>query len=321
MENLCKACAGVIGQLKYLQIPCSCPKDPWVVVGTTTIDGTLVDVANVLDVSSWPIDWARDAKATIDLFMRAETPWLVGGRRLVAKRSHVNTIDETAIIHCDIVRRQSEIETEGAAKQTVFDEEVAAMEARDYPHGLPRPPCPECGPHGNRGDVLLASSWAKCTTCAGGKPGDLWGEVRSHETSAAHGALSSALIAEGASSEVAQDGVRAFIDALNKPPLFMDTRREALAAQHGQGFKVPTLSEMRGAELDNPRRVLLEPPRAHELRRYLEGDRVVDKWGRRGVVVPFNGNKHWPSGTVCVLMDDGWIGIFGPSEIAGKAGG
>lgn len=155
--------------------------DPWVKVGTTTIDGTLVDIANVLDVSSWPIDWARDAAAAIDLFMHADTPWLVGGRRLVAKRSHVNAIDETAIIHCDIVRRQSEIEAEGAAKQAEFDREVATMEARDYPHGLPRPPCPECGPHGNRGEVLLASSWAKCTTCAGGKPGDLWGDV--HPTS------------------------------------------------------------------------------------------------------------------------------------------
>ena len=82
--------------------------DPWVKVGTTTIDGTLVDIANVLDVSVWPIDWARDAVAAIDLFMRAETPWLVGGRYLVAKRSHVNEHAGTAIIHCDIVRRLSE---------------------------------------------------------------------------------------------------------------------------------------------------------------------------------------------------------------------
>lgn len=87
----------------------------------------------------------------------------------------------------------------------------------------------------------------------------------------------------------------------------MDASREALAAQHGQGFKVPTLSEMRGAELDN-------------LRRYIEGDRVVDKWGRAGTVMSHPG-ESWPSTSIRAQMDEGWIGIFGPSEIAGKAGG
>lgn len=26
-------------------------------------------------------------------------------------------------------------------------------------------PCPECGPHGNRGRVCLLLTWADCTTC------------------------------------------------------------------------------------------------------------------------------------------------------------
>lgn len=27
--------------------------------------------------------------------------------------------------------------------------------------------CPECGPHGNRGRVMLFDSWVDCTTCGG----------------------------------------------------------------------------------------------------------------------------------------------------------
>lgn len=232
--------------------------DPWVKVGTTTIDGTLVDIANVLDVSSWPINWDRDAVAAIDMFMRAQEPWLVGGRHLVAQRSHVNEHAGTAIIHCDIVRRQSKIEAEGAAKQAEFDREVATMEARDYPHGLPRPPCPECGPHGNRGEVLLASSWAKCTTCAGGKSGDLWGEVKADKpplriwgvdvnANPSYEELRAAMSNHLKDFEIAS-GIRA-PDGRS----FMDARREALLVQLGQGFKVPTLAE-RTAELDNLRR-------------------------------------------------------------------
>ena len=256
--------------------------DPWVKVGTTTIDGTLVDIANVLDVSSWPIDWARDAKAAIDLFMRAETPWLVGGRRLVAKRSHVNTIDETAVIHCDIVRRLSECcvycdrdhltdaQRERAPECSACSSSIAAkmsqrpdVRAIAEKHGLKyrEHVCPECGPHGNRGEVLLASSWAKCTTCAGGKPGDLWGEVKAHEPATAQEALSSALIAEGASSEVAQAGVRAFIDALNRPP----------------SFEAKKLSNLYLAEIDNLRRHLMEPPdhmSREEYRRIMFGEWV-----------------------------------------------
>lgn len=207
------------------------PDDPWVKVGTTTIDGTLVDVANVLDVSSWPIDWARDAKAAIDLFMRAETPWLVGGRRLVAKRSHVNTIDETAIIHCDIVRRQSEIEAEHVAR-------VAAEFHKDDAYAAPA--CPECGPHGNRGEVLLASSWAKCTTCAGGKPGDLWGEVRPSEEPKYWSSVANKMVTVAEALALGR--------SLRRPEDEADAEPELVEAT--------TLSEMRGAELDNLRRHL-----------------------------------------------------------------
>lgn len=207
--------------------------DPWVKVGTTTIDGTLVDVANVLEVSSWPIDWARDAVAAVDLFMRAEAPWLVGGRRLVAKRSHVNEHAGTALIHCDIVRRQSEIEAErqtGAADGECrscrkFDALSTAGTCASCCDRAENP-CPECGPHGNRGEVLLASSWAKCTTCAGGKTGDLWGEVKAESF----------------------PGVKSYTLAIG------DLVFEEVEVK--RGFKVPTLLEMRGAALDGLRRHL-----------------------------------------------------------------
>lgn len=231
--------------LKAMPVCEAAPKvDPWVKVGTTTIDGTMVDIATMLDVSSWPIDWDRDAEGAIDLFVRSSDPWLVGGRYLLAKGSYINGSRGTALIRCDVVRRQSEIDEEMMRSVAPSINELSATMRR-------MDPCPECGPHGNRGEVLLASSWAKCTTCAGGKPGDLWGEVKTSSFPGAksytlaigdlvfdeeaevkrgpQAALSSTLIAEGASAEVVQAGVRAFIDALNKPPTsFMDARREAL---------------------------------------------------------------------------------------------
>lgn len=139
--------------------------DPWVKVGTTTIDGTLEQVARMLD--------AYDAERAIDAFMQADGPWIIGGRHLLAKGSHINSHAGTALVRCDIVRRQSEIDAEHLAAQMKVADERSHMMVTAFAKT-----CPECGPHGNRGEVLLASSWAKCTTCAGGKPGDLWGEVR-----------------------------------------------------------------------------------------------------------------------------------------------
>lgn len=200
--------------------------DPWVKVGTTTIDGTLAQVKSCMEES----DPDRDVESAIDAFVRAgaaNLPWMIGGRHLLALGSHINSHAGTALIRCDIVRRQSEIEAEQQEKAA--ERLTIAVERYEALHPTI---CPECGPHGNRGEVLLASSWAKCTTCAGGKTGDLWGEVKTPGPATAQEALSSALIAEGASSEVAQAGVRAFVGALNKPAMsFMDARREALAAQ------------------------------------------------------------------------------------------
>ncbi len=246
--------------------------DPWVVVGTTTIDGTWSQVDEMLGFTNLVDD---------DVFF-------LGGRH-VRPREHVAEsyaakTGGVKVVVCDIVRRQSEIDAEEAAQRANIPEVLRRLRASGY-NISDRATCPECGPHGNRGEVLLASSWAKCTTCAGGKTGDLWGEVKTPGPATAQEALSSALIAEGASSEVAQAGVRAFVGALNKPPpSFMDARREALAAQHGQV--------------------------------YSEGERVVDRWGRTGVVVP--ADESWPK-SVRVRMDAGWTGIFSLREIAGKA--
>lgn len=216
-------------------------RDPWVKVGTTTIDGTLVDIATMLDVSSWPIDWDRDAEGAIDLFVRASEPWLIGGRHLLAKGSHINGSRGTALIRCDVVRRQSEIDEEMMRSVAPSINELSATMRR-------MDPCPECGPHGNRGEVLLASSWAKCTTCAGGKPGDLWGEVNAEKpplhifgvdvnANPSYEELRTAMSSRLKDFEIAC-GMRG-TDGRS----FMDARREALADQHGQGFKVPTAEE------------------------------------------------------------------------------
>lgn len=147
--------------------------DPWVKVGTTTIDGTVMQVATMLEASAWgpPVN-DDEAEAHIDNFVHCGGPWLIGGRYLLPKGSHINGNLGTALIRCDIVRRQSEIDAEHVSRVTAEFHKDDAYAA---------PVCPECGPHGNRGDVLLASSWAKCTTCAGGKPGDRWGEVKPSE--------------------------------------------------------------------------------------------------------------------------------------------
>ena len=56
--------------------------------------------------------------------------------------------------------------------------------------------------------------------------------MKAHEPAAAQGALSSALIAEGASAEVVQTGVRAFMDSLkgHLPRVSRGTLPDVLAA-------------------------------------------------------------------------------------------
>ena len=248
--------------------------DPWVVVGTTTIDGTLAQVADLIQCEP-----DREPEDLLDAFARSPDPWMIGGRHLRAKNLHINGHARTALIRCDIVRRQSEIDAEKKAReQTILD---GLMRVHMSNHE-----CPECGPHGNAGRVLLLESWVDCETC---RPREIIDVVPpraaitiSADTGWAEAALSSSLIAEGASQEVAQQGVRAFMDALERSP--------EMARRH----------------------VPLEGVAAT----YAEGDRVVDRWGRKGVVV--TPDNDWPR-SIRVKMDAGWTGIFCNSEIVGKA--
>lgn len=157
--------------------------DPWVVVGTTTLDGTIMQVATMLDASGWgPPLTESEAESAIDLFMKQDErhhePWLVGGRCLRARGCHINGGRGTALIRCDIVRRQSEIDAEQCAELAAMARKIDEEELADY---LSRPPCSECGPHGNAGEVLLASTWVRCTLCGGGKSGDAFGAVEEEQ--------------------------------------------------------------------------------------------------------------------------------------------
>lgn len=136
-----------------------CP-NPWVKVGTTTIDGTIMQVASSLLLGR-ALATLEDADHTIDIMVRDTHPWFVGGRHLMAKGSHVNLHTGTALIRCDIVRRQSEIEAENtAAIASKACKQFAAICAAGT-----KPTCPECGPHGNGGRVLGLEEWYPCTTC------------------------------------------------------------------------------------------------------------------------------------------------------------
>jgi hypothetical protein len=136
--------------------PCKCSRshDPWVVVGTTTIDGTTADV-----VASIGGDW-------LDL-SRMWEPRQIGGRwvRPVSAASllgDTETQDAFTVMRMEIVRRQSEIDVEAArAKSAAFREFLDDL----GPERLSEPACPECGPHGNAGRVFLLESRVDCTTC------------------------------------------------------------------------------------------------------------------------------------------------------------
>jgi hypothetical protein len=150
--------------------------DPWIKVGTTTIDGTIQQVATALLYGQTAGDDVDNNVGWIDSMMQTSQrePWNIGGQWLRAHGSHVNMSAGTAIIKCDIVRRQSEIDAEtprcsrcGARPPSLQEfacarcgEQTAAGLANDV-----RPPCSECGPHGNAGQVLLLESWVDCGTC------------------------------------------------------------------------------------------------------------------------------------------------------------
>lgn len=265
-------------------------RDPWVKVGTTTIDGTFHQVREVFGETWDNVEHMRYHLAAGDV-------WGIGGRSLMINDRDV--FDDVVIISCDIVRRLSECcdycdrdhltdaQRERAGECSSCSASIAAK--MSSPASV-KPTCPECGPHGNRGEVLLASSWAKCTTCAGGKPGDLWGEVQAHEPGDAQGALSSALNKPPSfpTPATAENLMKFEIASGIRSPdgrSFMDARREALLVQLGQGFKVPPLSEMREAELDNLRRHLTKDTPA----RY--DDATIAKWAN----------------IVCNLLPGDWI--------------
>lgn len=207
-----------------LENPRTDPKpDPWIKVGTTTIDGTIAQVGGMLRVLT-----IHDDEEAIDAFMKADEPWKVGGRWLRARGSHINSHTGTALVRCDIVRRQSEIDAEHAAK-------VAEAFHRDDSYALPA--CPECGPHGNRGEVLLAESWAKCTTCNGGKAGDLWGAVEVEmEVDVDISAWPTSHVPTAAQI---YESYRADIAACLRVP------KDILFGEQPSGFQIPTAAEQR----------------------------------------------------------------------------
>lgn len=206
ISDFCGYCGKLLGgHCCEKMTPTKAVIDPWVKVGTTTIDGDRPQVASALGLEVLGLD------AVLGYIITDRRVLHVGGRNIIPVQWECN--DYGGMVHCDIVRRQSEIEAE----------RWVASARKAEPHEMITPPtCPECGPHGNRGEVLLASSWAKCTTCAGGKPGDLWGEVKSESflgvksytlaigdlvldgdvevKRGSHGAMSAALIADGAPS-------------------------------------------------------------------------------------------------------------------------
>jgi hypothetical protein len=121
--------------------------DPWVVVGRTTIDGDLKSVAAMFETDD------------IDELIQHESVHRIHGSYL--RPTWWESRCGVDIVCCDIVRRQSEIEAEQRAELKAMARKIDDEELADY---LAKP-CPECGPHGNAGRVLLLESWVDCTTC------------------------------------------------------------------------------------------------------------------------------------------------------------
>lgn len=158
---------------------CICSPDPWVVVGRTTIDGTLAQVGGALLRSDGGSSTLRPdtIEDFVDERIKTGAPLIVGGRCLRLVGSHINSHTSTVLIRCDIVRRQSEIDAEKTA--------TAFARLSDAIAGVEVEPCPECGPHGNRGKVMGLEQTYDCTTCAGGRSGDVWdAEVQEIEVKA-----------------------------------------------------------------------------------------------------------------------------------------
>lgn len=138
--------------------PVSVKADPWVVVGTTTIDGDAQTIADAFGLRM------NGLSACLHGIMEGQYAVRVGGRDVIPIDADFDA-DGGGLVYCKIVRRQSEIDAER------FAEALRAMPT------IADDPCPECGPHGNAGRVCLASTWVACTVCADGKPGDAFGAV------------------------------------------------------------------------------------------------------------------------------------------------
>lgn len=218
--------------------------DPWVVVGRTTIDGTFKQVRDAFGGPWESVDDMRYALASGDVFD-------VGGRSLRVEAKEVHD-GGAVVVACEIVRRLSEC-------CMYCDEEHLTHDQRNLHAGEcdacrrniesklrrhdpaiaqehPSSTCHECGPHGNAGRVLLASTWVACTVCAGGKPGDAFGAVEAADDPLPFGL-----------DRMTVDNVRS---AMRTHLTSMMEQRE-LVAHAGDakfaGFVVPTASEVNAA--------------------------------------------------------------------------
>jgi len=128
--------------------------DPWVVVGRMTIDGTADEVARIVGAPD---------RRSIMKHAGGKEPIYVGGRWIRSDGIHREAGRDTVVLTCAVVRRLSEVDAERS-------ERLAAEASRTFLAALDtgRPLCPECGPHGNRGLVLLLESTVPCTLCGEG---------------------------------------------------------------------------------------------------------------------------------------------------------
>lgn len=257
--------------------------DPWIKVGTTTIDGTIADVVALFDDANM-----TDEKANVFLIRGQYVK-----RREYCATSLAAMRCEVMVVGCDIVRRQSEIDAERNEQAQRLTDELGQRAAASAP------PCPECGPHGNRGEVLLASSWAKCTTCAGGKAGDLWGGVEVEmEVEVDITAWPTSQV-----PTVAQiyESYRADIAAGLRVP------KDILFGEQPSGFKVPTIAEQRREVADIFKSLIgpVDAMSADEWRKFV----TESKPGTYNVVA--NGQVVLGDGCIVTLKDGKVVSIDG----------
>jgi hypothetical protein len=139
---------------KDLRVP---REDPWVKVGTTTIDGDAQTIAGLFGLS------VEGLSTTIAYLIKDRIVVHVGGRTIMPVSAEF-TKNCDGFVSCDIVRRQSEIDAEKAAALVEWNRELARRAIEPMLHRA-TPICPECGPHGNNGHVLGLEEWYPCTTC------------------------------------------------------------------------------------------------------------------------------------------------------------